>query len=121
MRNKAGAGGLVYSTAGGRMCPACRKPVPDCICAAPTPASRSADGVVRISRETSGRGGKTVTVIRGLGLRAEALDALAKRLRAACGTGGTSKEGVLELQGDHCDRLMECLRDEGFAVKRAGG
>ncbi len=116
-----GAGGLVYSTDSGRMCPACRKPIAACICAALAKPARTGDGVVRIGRGTAGRGGKTVTVIRGLGLDDAALASLGKRLKAACGTGGTSKDGVLELQGDHREQVMGLLAKEGFVVKRAGG
>lgn len=118
---KTGIGGLVYSTDGGRMCPGCRKPAADCVCrlqAAPMPGG---DGVVRVGRETKGRGGKAVTVIRGLNLDAASLAALGKRLRTACGAGGTVKDGVLEVQGDHCERVMDCLKTEGWTVKRAGG
>jgi translation initiation factor 1 len=118
-------GGLVYSTEGGRMCPACRKPVAGCICtragAAQARPAKPGDGVVRVSRETQGRGGKAVTVARGLALDAAALAALGKRLRAACGAGGTVKEGVLEVQGDHVVRVMAWLQNEGWVVKRAGG
>jgi translation initiation factor 1 len=110
---------LVYSTEGGRICPTCRKPVPACACA--PPAAPRGDGVVRVSRETQGRGGKAVTVIRGLPLDAAALAALGKRLRTACATGGTVKDGVLELQGDHCERVIETLQEQGWVVKRAGG
>lgn len=117
---KSGGGGLVYSTDSGRMCPACRMPVADCVCKAKAAAPRG-DGAVRVRRETGGRGGKTVTVVRGLPLDAEALTALGKRLRAACGAGGTAKDGVLEVQGDHCDRVITFLTQEGFSVKRAGG
>jgi len=79
------------------------------------------DGTVRVSRETKGRGGKAVTVIRGLTLEAAGLAELGKRLRTACGAGGTLKDGVLELQGDHCDRVIDCLKKDGWTVKRAGG
>jgi translation initiation factor 1 len=116
---KAGSGGLVYSTEGGRMCPACRKPVAECSCGtAPVPKG---DGVVRVSRETKGRGGKAVTLVRGVALDEVALAALGKRLRTACGAGGTVKDGVIEVQGDHCERVMGCLMEEGWVVKRAGG
>ena len=118
---KQGAGGLVYSTEGGRMCPVCRKPLNDCECGRKSAAPVAGDGVVRVSRETKGRGGKAVTVIRGLALDAEALAALGKRLRSACGAGGTLKDGVLEVQGDHCERVIAWLTDEGWRVKRAGG
>ena len=114
------AGGLVYSTEGGRMCPACRKPTAACICAT-VAAPIQGDGTVRVSRETKGRGGKAVTLVRGVALGPDALAALGKRLRAACGAGGTVKDGVLEVQGDHIERVMALLRAEGFVVKRAGG
>ena len=116
---KSGPGGLVYSTDSGRMCPACRQPVAACGCGQ-APVVRG-DGIVRVSRESQGRGGKVVTLVRGLALDATALAALGKRLRAACGSGGTAKDGVLELQGDHVARVMQWLADEGWKVKRSGG
>jgi translation initiation factor 1 len=113
---------LVYSTDTGRACPGCGKPMAACVCRRAAPATASADGVVRVSRETKGRGGKSVTLVRGLGLEAEALAALAKRLRTACGAGGTVKDGVVEVQGDHCDTVIAALAKEGITnVKRAGG
>jgi translation initiation factor 1 len=118
---KPGAGGLVYSTDGGRMCPGCRQPMAACRCedtAAPGPGG---DGIVRVSRESKGRGGKTVTLVRGLVLEADALAALGKRLRGACGAGGTVKDGVLELQGDHAERVVAWLAEQGWRAKRAGG
>ncbi len=119
---KAGPGGLVYSTDSGRMCPACRQAVAACVCARQTQrAPPGGDGIVRVSRESKGRGGKTVTLVRGLTLDAAALAALGKRLRSACGTGGTVKDGALEVQGDHAERVIALLQAEGFAVKRAGG
>jgi translation initiation factor 1 len=113
-------GGLVYSTEAGRMCPACRQPMAQCACnkavAPPT------DGVVRLFFETKGRGGKGVTVVRGLGLAEPELAALGKKLKAACGVGGTAKDGFVELQGDHRDRVMALLQAQGFkSVKKAGG
>lgn len=119
---KPAAGGLVYSTDAGRMCPACREPLANCSCAATRAASaRQGDGSVRVNRESKGRGGKTVTLVRGLMLDAGELAALGKRLKTACGAGGTVKDGVIEVQGDHCERLLECLKKEGFAARRAGG
>ena len=109
-------GGLVYSTDSGRMCPVCRRPVAACACK--SQASVKGDGIARVSRESKGRGGKTVTLVRGLALDAEALAALGKRLRNACGAGGTLKEGVLEIQGDHVERVFDLLQAEGFTVKR---
>lgn len=84
-------GGLVYSTEGGRMCPGCRQPVAACACKA---ASASVgDGIARVSRQSKGRGGKTVTLVKGLALDPVALAALGKQLRTACGSGGTMKDG----------------------------
>lgn len=116
------AGGLVYSTEGGRMCPVCRRPLASCACAAQRAnAGPGGDGIVRVSRETKGRGGKTVTLVRGVALDGDALAALGKRLRAACGAGGTLRDAVLEIQGDHCERVVALLAADGFSAKRAGG
>jgi translation initiation factor 1 len=110
---------LVYSTESGRMCPGCRQPVSACQChAKPVPKG---DGVVRVSRETKGRGGKAVTLVKGLALDDGALQALAKQLKAACGSGGTVKDGTIEVQGDHCDKVVGWLGQRGHTVKRAGG
>ncbi len=119
---KSSSGGLVYSTDSGRMCPVCRQPLAGCSCKADAVAALpKGDGVVRVSCETKGRGGKAVTVIRGLDLDATALASLGKRLRTACGAGGAVKEGVLEVQGDHRSRVVDCLKAEGWTVKLAGG
>lgn len=115
------SGGLVYSTEGGRMCPACRKPLSDCACAAAARAQPRGDGRVRVGRETARRGGKAVTVVRGLALDDAALAALGKQLRTACGSGGTVKDGVVEIQGDHVDRVLAWLVAQGHAAKRSGG
>lgn len=120
VKSKGGAGGLVYSTEGGRMCPVCRRPLAQCICTKARPAPGS-DGIVRVSRESKGRGGKAVTLVKGLQLDAAALAALGKQLKAACGSGGTVKDGVVEVQGDHCERVIELLKAQGHTVKRAGG
>jgi translation initiation factor 1 len=112
-------GGLVYSTDGGRMCPACRRPVADCVCGQKVvPAG---DGIVRVSRETKGRAGKGVTLVRGLALDDAALTAIAKQLKAACGSGGTIKDGTIEIQGDHRERVVDWLKKDGRVVKLAGG
>jgi translation initiation factor 1 len=121
MKPRSGSGGLVYSTDAGRMCPACRKPVAQCVCRKATPAPAASDGIVRVSRETKGRGGKAVTLVRGLAMDAAALDQLARQLKAACGSGGTVKDGVVEVQGDHCDKVVALLQAQGRKVKRAGG
>ena len=118
-RDAGSAGGLVYSTDGGRMCPRCRQPVAQCRCAAA--AAPAGDGIVRVSRQTKGRAGKGVTLVAGLALGADDLAVLGKRLRTACGAGGTVKNGAIEIQGDHCDAVIALLRSQGFTVKRAGG
>ena len=112
--------GLVYSTERGRMCPRCRQPIGQCSCAK-RPSAPVSDGVVRVSRETKGRNGKAVTVIRGLALDSVALVVLGGKLKTACGAGGTVKNGLIEVQGDHCDRVIEYLAGQGCTVKRAGG
>lgn len=119
MKSLLSLGGLVYSTDTGRMCPDCRQPVASCTCK--LAAIPSGDGIVRVSRETKGRGGKGVTLVKGVLLDAAALIALGKQLKTACGTGGTVKEGIIEVQGDHVERVMELLRARGYTVKRAGG
>jgi translation initiation factor 1 len=72
-------------------------------------------------REKKGRAGKTVTVVRNLVLDPVALTALARELKNACGSGGTLRDGVLEIQGDHVDRVLQALEARGLKAKRAGG
>jgi translation initiation factor 1 len=114
-------GGLVYSTDGGRMCPDCRQPSSACTCKANAKAAPTGGGVVRVSRQAKGRGGKTVTLVKGLALDPIALAMLGKQLRTACGSGGTVKDGVIEVQGDHCDLVVAALKKLGHEAKRAGG
>lgn len=114
-------GGLVYSTDGGRMCPNCRAPLTACRCAAARRDTPLGDGQVRVSRETKGHGGKTVTLVRGLALTEGELIAFAKRLKAACGAGGSAKDGMILVQGDHAERVLAWLAAQGIAAKRAGG
>lgn len=103
------------------MCPVCRQPIAQCSCLQPAHPAPPSDGIVRISRETSGRGGKAVTVIRGLSMDAATLEKTVRQLKAACGSGGTVKDGVLEVQGDHCAKILALLQSQGHKVKRAGG
>jgi translation initiation factor 1 len=111
---------LVYSTEFGRTCPACNKPHGRCSCGEkPSPAP--ADGIVRVGRATKGRKGKGVTVVTGLPLDDLRLKALAKTLKQKCGSGGTVKAGVIEIQGDHRDGLVAELEDRGYTVRRSGG
>lgn len=103
------------------MCPVCRRPQAQCVCKSRQAAQSLGDGKVRVTRETGGRGGKAVTVVRGLPLDAAALTQLGKQLKAACGTGGTVKDGVIEVQGDHAEKVLALLLAQGYAAKRAGG
>ncbi|MDE2370000.1 MAG: translation initiation factor Sui1 [Burkholderiales bacterium] len=118
------ASGLVYSTEAGRMCPDCRQPLAACRCReiAAAAARPAGDGVVRVGRESKGRGGKAVTLVRGLPLAGAELEALGKQLRSACGAGGTVKDGVVEVQGDHRDRVVAWLAQQRpeWVVKRVG-
>jgi translation initiation factor 1 len=115
-----GSSSLVYSTDAGRLCPGCNKPVAQCSCRQQKPAVKG-DGVIRISRETKGRGGKSVNVINGLALAPAELDKLCTQLKKRCGTGGTIKDGTIEIQGEHRDALVAELVKLGYSVKKAGG
>ena len=91
----------------------------------PVPKTPAAE--VRVQRETKGRGGKAVTLVKGISLPDKELEALGKQLKAACGSGGTVKDGVIEVQGDHIDRIVALLKSHAeakalnWSVKRAGG
>jgi translation initiation factor 1 len=113
--------GIVYSTEHGRMCPACGRPVGECVCRHAEKAVPAGDGIVRVGRQTQGRKGKGVTVITGLSLDEQGLQKLATDLKRRCGAGGTIKGGTIEIQGDHRDLLVAELIARGYAVKRAGG
>lgn len=113
-------GDLVYSSDQGRICPLCRQPVSRCACRR-SPRAPRGDGVVHIRREVKGRRGKTVTTISGLPLPEQELRALAAELKRRCGTGGSVKGGVIEIQGDQRDVLVGELESRGYPVKRAGG
>jgi translation initiation factor 1 len=88
---------------------------------APVPAAKSGPAKVRVGREVSGRGGKGVSVISGLPLAGEALEELATRLKKTCGAGGAIRDGTIEIQGDHRDRLVSELCKLGYEAKRSGG
>ena len=103
---------LVYSTDSGRL----EKPEKTRI-----PKAPPSDGGVRVSRETKGRKGKGMTIITGIPLPADELKDLAKQLKQKCGTGGTVKGNVIEIQGDHRDKIVDELSQRGWTVKRAGG
>jgi translation initiation factor 1 len=116
---------LVYATGTGRLCPECTRPLTECRCkrskpaqAAPAPAG---DGIVRVGRETKGRKGKGVTVIKGVPLAGDELEALATKLKKRCGCGGTVEAGTIEIQGDHRDLLLQELGKLGYTVRKSGG
>ncbi len=114
--------GLVYSSDHGRMCPKCGKPEASCTCGEAKPrGAATGDGVVRVSRETKGRKGKTVSVVTSVPLAGAELDKLARQLKQRCGAGGTVRDGTIEIQGEHRDALVTALESKGWTVKRAGG
>ena len=115
---------LVYSSSQGCICPKCEKYFEHCSCKQSSQQSSAPaknDGIVRVGRETKGRRGKGVSLVTGVPLAGEELKKLAKELKQKCGTGGTVKDGVIEIQGDHRDTLIELLQARGWVVKRAGG
>ncbi len=113
-------GGLVYSTDKGRLCPQCEQSSDRCRCRRIS-ISGPGDGIVRLSRETKGRKGSGVTLISGLSLEPEPLKKLAKQLKKKCGSGGSVKNGVVEIQGDQRQQLIAELEKEGYKVKLSGG
>jgi translation initiation factor 1 len=102
------------------LCPKCHQLKSTCSCAnEPPPPSKT--GVVRVGRETAGRRGKGVTIVADLPLNQEGLAELAAKLKTRLGTGGTVKDGRIEIQGDHRDRIVAELEALGYRAKRAGG
>lgn len=124
-------GRLVYSTDGGRVdyCADCGQRREACACrskaggktSSSLPASLPNDGVVRLLRDRKGRGGKTVTLVAGVRANPAGLEELATTLKRFCGCGGGVKDGVIEIQGDHRERLAVKLTELGYRVKIAGG
>jgi translation initiation factor 1 len=114
--------GIVYSTGVGRICPGCRRPQAQCVCkTAAAAAARANAGKVRVSRQTQSRAGKAVTLITGLPLDAAQLALLARELKRQCGSGGTVKDGAIEIQGEHRDVVVAELQRRGFDARRSGG
>ena len=114
---------IVYSTEWGRMCPECKRAVAECTCSRlkQNKSSQTGDGVVRVSLEKKGRKGKGVTVISGVLIDTAQLKILARKLKQKCGSGGTVKNGTIEIQGDNRDVVIADLKMDGFNVKRSGG
>ena len=115
---------LVYSTETGKICTSCQRPVSECACKKKKSRSQTNikyDGIIRVQREVKGRKGKTVTTVSAFQLADDELKNLATQLKRRCGTGGSVKDGVIIIQGDHRDTLVTELKNRGFKAKIAGG
>jgi len=115
---------LVYSTDTGRICPSCQQPVSQCRCRKKKSKTHSHiiyDGIIRVQREVKGRKGKTVTTVSGFQITDDELKHLAADLKRRCGTGGSVKDGVIIIQGDHRNTLISELTKQGHKAKIAGG
>lgn len=119
---------LVYSTEKGRICPQCARSASACTCKKKKTGKGGKpqsvyprDGTVRIQREVKGRKGKTVTAIYGVPLENEKMQKFAKTLKRRCGAGGSVKDGVIVVQGDHRQTLLDEIKKHGYSAKLAGG
>ena len=113
---------IVYSTGIGSLCPNCRRAVRECRCPKGAPgAAKGGIGAIRVGRETQGRSGKGVTTVTGLPLSPADVAALATQLKKRCGSGGTVRGGVIEIQGEHRDTVIVELNKLGWPAKRSGG
>lgn len=108
---------LVYSTEVGRVCPGCERPIALCTCGTER-VPVITDGVVRVTLETKGRRGKGVTVIKGVPLASQLLEQFGKQLKTLCGSGGTTKDGVIEIQGDHREVIGKQVIDRGWKLRK---
>lgn len=131
MSRDKGGDRLVYSSEQGRVCPECGRSQTRCVCRGKSArarikareaeaAAQSSDGIARVGRSTKGRRGKVVSTVTGVPVDGSELIALAGELKRRCGSGGALKDGVIEIQGDHRDTLVEELEKRGFRVKRVG-
>ncbi|MFQ5561865.1 MAG: translation initiation factor Sui1 [Nitrospinota bacterium] len=120
MKEKNKNTGTVYSTDFGKMCPQCDKAIDQCTCKLKK-RELDSDGVVRVKRETKGRKGKGVTLITGLPLDEDQLKSLTRSFKQKSGSGGSLKNGVIEIQGDHREVLEKELIKLGYKVQRSGG
>ena len=111
---------IVYSTGIGTLCPNCLRPVRECVCPKGTPGAAK-PAAIRVGRETKGRAGKGVTTVVGLPLGEAQLADLAAKLKKRCGSGGTVRDGVIEIQGEHRDAVLAELIKLGWPARRAGG
>lgn len=111
----------VYSTETGRICPNCDCAITHCKCKKQKTQIKNNDGFIRIARETKGRKGAGVSLITGLPLDASELKDTAKKIKQLCSSGGAIKDGIIEIQGDHRDKIEEWLNGQGYKTKRVGG
>ncbi len=111
---------IVYSTGIGTLCPNCRRAVRECVCPKGAPGAAK-PATVRVGRETKGRAGRGVTTVSGLPLAASELVELAAKLKKRCGSGGTLRDGVIEIQGEHRDVIVAELLKLGWQAKKSGG
>ncbi|HEX4151496.1 MAG TPA: stress response translation initiation inhibitor YciH [Steroidobacteraceae bacterium] len=111
---------LVYSTGIGTLCPNCRRAVRACVCPKGAPGAAGTPAV-RVGRETKGRAGKGVTTVTGLPLPVSELESIAARLKKRCGSGGTVRDGIIEIQGEHRDTIVTELGKLGWPAKKSGG
>jgi translation initiation factor 1 len=111
---------IVYSTGIGSLCPNCRRPVRECVCPKGAPGA-AGPAAVRVGREIKGRAGKGVTTVSGLPMSLSDIESLATQLKKRCGSGGTVREGIIEIQGDHRDVIVAALIKLGWPAKKSGG
>jgi translation initiation factor 1 len=111
---------IVYSTGIGTLCPNCRRPVRECVCPKGAPGAAK-PAAIRVGRETKGRAGKGVTTVVGVPVSEAQLAELAATLKKRCGSGGTVRNGVIEIQGDHRDGIVAELIKMGWQAKKSGG
>jgi translation initiation factor 1 len=118
-------GGIVYYSSpqgSGNRCPKCGWPVESCACAKKEETAGPLAGQrVRVSKSSAGRGGKTVTLVTGVEGGEAVLAPLAKTMKARCGAGGTVKDGVIEIQGDHVEAILALLSADGYRPRKSGG
>ncbi len=107
---------LTYSTEFGSVCQDCEKPKDQCTC---NPSANTKDGIntVRVSSTNKGRKGKTVTLVKGLRMNPSELKTYAGKLKKKTGTGGSLKDGVIEIQGDYRDKVGDILKKDGWDIK----
>ncbi len=111
----------VYSTEYGRLCQQCGEKKDHCKCQKNAQTNITGDGKIRVGRETKGRKGAGVTIISGLPLNQIELKGLAKKLKQSCGSGGAVKAGLIEIQGEHRDKLISELGKLGYQAIKSGG